>query len=98
MANTNPVNDSAAVTRYILEQARGQVGARLPDRCRLAGLEGRTLAEIGEMRRAGIVAVSDDGMPIMDAGSCGTRSSTRRSSTCWSSRTRKMPVSAVAAS
>jgi dihydroorotase len=32
------------------------------------GLQGQRLAEIGEMRRAGIVAVSDDGMPIMDAG------------------------------
>ncbi len=32
------------------------------------GLAGKQLAEIGEMRRAGIVAVSDDGMPIMDAG------------------------------
>jgi dihydroorotase len=32
------------------------------------GLKGEQLAEIGEMRRAGVVAVSDDGMPIMDAG------------------------------
>src|SRR5690606_39727529 len=32
------------------------------------GLEGRDLAEIAEMREAGIVAVSDDGRPVMNAG------------------------------
>ena len=32
------------------------------------GLEGERLAEIGEMREAGIVAVSDDGHPVMDSG------------------------------
>src|SRR5262249_7153481 len=32
------------------------------------GLKGERLAEFGEMHRAGIVAVSDDGMPVMDAG------------------------------
>src|SRR5207247_3584917 len=31
------------------------------------GLKGESLAEIGEMHRAGIVAVSDDGRPVMDA-------------------------------
>jgi dihydroorotase len=69
MANTNPVNDSAAVTRFILEQAGAAKSARVyPIGAVSVGLAGKQLAEIGEMRRAGIVAVSDDGMPIMDAG------------------------------
>jgi dihydroorotase len=69
MANTNPVNDSAAVTRYILEQATAARGARVfPIGAVSVGLKGVRIAEFGEMRRAGIVAVSDDGMPIMDAG------------------------------
>ncbi len=69
MANTNPVNDSAAVTRFILEQAAAAKSARVhPIGALSVGLAGKQLAEIGEMRRAGIVAVSDDGMPVMDAG------------------------------
>jgi dihydroorotase len=69
MANTNPVNDSGAVTRFILEQAAKANTARVyPVGALSVGLEGRQLAEFGEMRRAGIVAVSDDGRPVMDAG------------------------------
>jgi dihydroorotase len=69
MANTDPVNDSAAVTRFILEQAATAKLARVfPIGAVSVGLKGEQLAEIGEMRRAGIVAISDDGMPIMDAG------------------------------
>jgi dihydroorotase len=68
MANTNPVNDSGAVTRFILERARVAGGARVhPIGAVSVGLAGERLAEIGEMHRAGIVAVSDDGRPVMDA-------------------------------
>jgi dihydroorotase len=66
MANTNPVNDSAAVTEYIRERSRAAALARVyPIGAVSKGLQGEELAEIGEMHRAGIVAVSDDGMPIM---------------------------------
>lgn len=69
MANTNPVNDNAAVTQYILERAKVAAGARVYAIGAVSqGLKGEKLAEIGEMHRAGIVGVSDDGMPIMDAG------------------------------
>jgi len=69
MANTNPVNDSGAVTRFILEQAaRANLARVFPIGAVSVGLEGKQLAEFGEMRRAGIVAVSDDGRPVMDAG------------------------------
>jgi dihydroorotase len=67
MANTNPVNDSSAVTEYIRERAATVGLARVyPIGAVSKGLQGQELAEIGEMHRAGIVAVSDDGMPIMD--------------------------------
>jgi dihydroorotase len=69
MANTNPVNDSGAVTKYILEKAAAADLARVyPIGAVSVALAGERLAEIGEMREAGIVAVSDDGHPIMDSG------------------------------
>jgi len=69
MANTNPVNDNAAVTEYIRERAQAAGLARVyPIGAVSKQLKGEELAEIGEMRRAGIVAVSDDGMPIMNGG------------------------------
>ena len=69
MANTDPVNDNGAVTEYILERAAEANLARVyPIGAVSRGLRGERLAEIGEMQRAGIVAVSDDGHPIMDSG------------------------------
>lgn len=67
MANTMPVNDSAAVTEYIVERARSSARARVyPIGAVTKGLQGKELAEIGEMFRSGIVAISDDGQPIQD--------------------------------
>jgi len=67
MANTEPVNDSAAVTTAIVESARKAALARVfPIGAVSKGLLGEQLAEIGEMHVAGIVAISDDGKPIMD--------------------------------
>jgi dihydroorotase len=69
MANTSPVNDSGAVTKFIRERAEAVGLARVyPIGAVSQGLEGRRLAEIGEMREAGIVAVSDDGQAIADGG------------------------------
>ncbi len=69
MANTNPVNDSGAVTRYILEKAaEARLANVFPIGALSVGLAGEKMAEFGEMREAGIVAVSDDGRPVMDSG------------------------------
>ncbi len=67
MPNTQPVNDSEAVTSFILEKAR-EVSkiAIYPIGAITQGSQGKNLAEIGEMYRAGIVAISDDGHPIQD--------------------------------
>lgn len=68
MANTKPVNDNASVTRFILEKAAAVNGARVyPIGAITKGLKGEELAEIGEMKKAGVVALSDDGRCVMDA-------------------------------
>jgi len=68
MANTRPVNDCPAVTRYILERAEAAALARVyPIGAVSVQLGGEQLAEYAGMHEAGIVAVSDDGMPVMDA-------------------------------
>lgn len=67
MANTNPVNDNGSVTRYIIEKAQAANLARVfPIGALSKGLEGESLADIGEMAAAGAVAISDDGRPVMD--------------------------------
>ncbi|RTZ90318.1 MAG: dihydroorotase [Deltaproteobacteria bacterium] len=67
MANTLPVNDTASVTRYIREKADEEgIVEVLPVGAATKGLKGEQLAEIGLMREAGIVALSDDGFPIRD--------------------------------
>lgn len=69
MPNTDPINDNAAVTRFIIEQAeRANLADVLPIGALTKDLEGTQLAEIGEMKNAGIVAVSDDGRPVPTAG------------------------------
>ncbi|HYN23199.1 MAG TPA: dihydroorotase, partial [Thermoanaerobaculia bacterium] len=67
-ANTEPVNDSRSITEHILLEARRHGFARVhPIGAVSKGLLGEELAEIGEMVRAGAVAVSDDGKPVMNA-------------------------------
>src|SRR5436190_11050277 len=69
MPNTSPVNDSAAVTRFVIEQAqRAGLASVLPIGAITKNSEGTELAEMGEMKDAGIVAVSDDGRPVPTAG------------------------------
>jgi dihydroorotase len=69
MPNTDPVNDSPAVTRFIIEQAERAAGANVfPIGSITKGSKGTELAEMGEMKEAGIVAVSDDGRPVPSAG------------------------------
>lgn len=65
MANTSPVNDNASVTELILRQAERAGFARVyPVGTVSKGMAGDELAEIGEMVRAGAVAISDDGKPV----------------------------------
>ena len=65
MANTSPVNDSSSVTRYILKKAEEAPVNVLPVGAVSYGLKGERLTEMGELKEAGCVAVSDDGVPVM---------------------------------
>jgi len=68
MANTAPVNDNGTVTRFIVERAKAAGLARvLPIGALSKGMKGEALAEIGDMVDEGAVAISDDGLPVMDA-------------------------------
>ena len=68
MPNTIPVNDSATVTSYIVQRAREVAAVNVfPIGAITKGSLGEELAAIGSMRDAGIVAISDDGRPVMNA-------------------------------
>ena len=65
MPNTKPVNDNAAVTRLILDQARHAGNARVyPVGAVSLGSKGNNLSEYGDLKAAGVVALSDDGHPV----------------------------------
>src|SRR5437588_2662513 len=68
MPNTVPVNDNATVTSYIIDRARKfAVTNVFPIGAITKGSAGEELAAIGSMKNAGIVAISDDGRPVMNA-------------------------------
>src|SRR3979409_1070864 len=68
MPNTNPVNDNAGVTEYVLKKAADANLARVfPIGAVSRGQAGEELADIGELRQAGCVAISDDGRPVATA-------------------------------
>ena len=69
MPNTKPVNDQRTVTELIVRRSRevGAVRVR-PIGAITQGLEGKQLADIADMKEGGIVAISDDGRPVMNAG------------------------------
>jgi dihydroorotase len=68
MPNTEPVNDTAGITQAILERARAEGVVRVyPIGAITRGSRGEELAEYGDLREAGCVAVSDDGRPVASA-------------------------------
>ena len=68
MANTQPVNDSSYITTYIRQKVATDSPVNVfPIGAVTKGLKGEELAEIGSMREAGIVAISDDGKTVMNA-------------------------------
>jgi dihydroorotase len=68
MPNTDPINDNASVTQFILKRAAEAGLARVyPIGAVSMGSKGEQLTEIGDLRAAGCVAVTDDGRPIASA-------------------------------
>ena len=65
MPNTVPPNDNATVTELVLARAAAAGLARVyPVGCISRGQKGEELAEYGELKAAGCVALSDDGKPV----------------------------------
>jgi dihydroorotase len=65
MPNTKPVNDSHAVTSYIMKKAAEQGHCRVfPIASITKGLSGESMTEMGELGELGVRAVSDDGKPV----------------------------------
>jgi dihydroorotase len=68
MPNTQPVNHSATVTSYIIERARRHAVVNVfPIGAITRDSKGEELAAISSMVAAGAVAISDDGMPVMNS-------------------------------
>ncbi|MDH4320616.1 MAG: dihydroorotase [Desulfobulbaceae bacterium] len=66
MPNTNPVNDNQAVTVLIRSRAAEGYARVYPVGAISKGSAGENLSEFGELRAAGVVAVTDDGLPVTD--------------------------------
>ncbi len=68
MPNTKPVVDNQALVEYIRSRSKSEGAVNVfPIGAITKGSEGNGLAEIGDMKGAGAVAVSDDGRPVMNA-------------------------------
>ena len=68
MPNTKPVNDTKEVTRYIISQAKALASVRVfPIAAVSHGLAGNALSEYGELKDAGAVGITDDGMPVINS-------------------------------
>jgi len=68
MPNTEPVIDSVSGVKFILTTASQEGVVNVyPIGSITKGQKGEELAEIGKMRIAGIVGISDDGKPVMNA-------------------------------
>jgi dihydroorotase len=68
MPNTDPVNDHAGITQFILKRAAEAGLARVyPIGAVSVGSRGEQLAELGEQKHAGCIAFTDDGRPVATA-------------------------------
>src|SRR5947209_2714461 len=68
MPNTDPVNDLPAITRWMLQPERGAVVNVFPIAAATVASAGERLTDFAALRREGVVAVTDDGKPILHEG------------------------------
>ena len=66
MPNTVPVNDSAEITRWMQAPERGALVNVFPIAAATVGSLGEKLTDFAALKKAGAVAVTDDGKPILD--------------------------------
>jgi dihydroorotase len=68
MPNTRPVNDNRAITEMMVARAKEAGGPRLlPFGAITKRSEGKELTEMADLRDAGAIGVSDDGVCVMNA-------------------------------
>jgi len=68
MPNTNPVNDNISVTKFIIEKAQTEGACKVyPIAAITRGQKGEALTELEALVKAGCVAFSDDGRPVMNS-------------------------------
>jgi len=68
MPNTSPVADNQTVIEFIKSKARAKAIVNIyPIGAITKGSEGKELAEIGDLKEAGVVAISDDGRPVLSS-------------------------------
>jgi dihydroorotase len=68
MPNTSPAADNESVIKYIISKARQEACVNVyPIGAVTKGLKGEEIAEIGELKFAGAVALSDDGNPVLSS-------------------------------
>lgn len=69
MPNTDPVVDHPALVKYVMEKGRA-VGLTnvLTTGCITKGMKSEELSEIGDLKEAGAVAITDDGRPVLSSG------------------------------
>ncbi len=67
MPNTHPVNDNGSVTKFIVEKSVGCAARVYPVGAISKELKGEKLAEYGEMKQEGAIALTDDGHPVVDS-------------------------------
>src|SRR5262252_1541721 len=65
MPNTLPVNDSPEITRWMQDPARGAHVNVFPIAAATVGSKGRQLTDFAALKKAGAVAITDDGKPIL---------------------------------
>ena len=68
MPNTEPVIDNQEIVRFILEKGKNVITDVLPIGAVSKSLKGEEISEIADMVNAGVVAISDDGAPILNLG------------------------------
>ncbi len=66
MPNTNPVNDSVEITSWMVAPQRGALVNVFPIAAATVGSAGEKLTNFAALKKAGAVAISDDGKPILD--------------------------------
>ncbi|OGP67305.1 MAG: dihydroorotase [Deltaproteobacteria bacterium RBG_16_44_11] len=68
MPNTSPVNDNRSITEFIRRKAlEADLANVYPIGAISVNSEGKQLTEFWDLKEAGVVGLSDDGNPVMDA-------------------------------